>query len=513
MNGTYHFMNSCGGGWCHLSTLDLVHYDSHGLLKPGGGTGSVAPLPDGSGIGGWHNDMTKHMVSHDGMMTWADVKTTTTGSPGGRDQARPLQSSDGSWFQMMGCGTPCGRGPCATPNPTAAVCRFKATDTLQLTSWEFDGFLFSSNRTLLGQKVDFFEVPDFYPLTNEGGITKHILIVDPWGSNEWNSSSAIQPLPTPPASYDPHVHNVEWIAGTWSADGAKFEAAKQGLLDFGWWYAARSVANVANTGRRLMSGNIGTDVVHSGVNPWVGHEKPGLRFFNALPRDVSLAADGVTVHVRPPRELQALRFPTSTTIPEQAMWCGQHIALSTELRAAEFLVRVNVSELAADVASVGLYLLASTRMEEAVTVGVNASHVFVDTRNSTQNTSLFQDSFRTVLTAPVPAHGSGVVALHVFLDETVIELFVSDCICSGLRLASCDCHTSHSKEAIALTALAFPLRASATHSGLATTCTSTGSTNTNARVSATVWPLQAIPVRCTPPCTPPETETSRKSDG
>ena len=194
------------------------------------------------------------------------------------------------------------------------------------------------------------------------------------------------------------------------------------------------------------------------------------------------------------------------------MRCGQSTVLSTELRAAEFLVTVNVSQLAAGNASLELYLLASVGMEEAVAVGVNSSHVFIDTRNSTQNTSMFEDSFRTVLTAPVPA-GSGVVALRIWLDETVIELFASDCVdCSGVALASCRCLTSHSKEAIALTALAFPLRGSATHSGLSVECSSTGTqSSTTAMVSATVWPLQAAPVHCTPPlCTPPSSDAAHR---
>ena len=57
---------------------------------------------------------------------------------------------------MMGCGID-------GPDAMAAVCRFKATDKDKLSAWTFDGYLFSTNETLLGSKVDFFEVRISFP--------------------------------------------------------------------------------------------------------------------------------------------------------------------------------------------------------------------------------------------------------------------------------------------------------------------------------------------------------------
>lgn len=144
VNGTWHVMTSCHGGWSHLTTTDLVHYTFHGQIPHGTGTGSVVPSPDGKGVLGFVNDVAKHMVSIDGMQTWESVNTTTMGSPGGRDQARPLQSADGSWFQMMGCGLAHAAG--------GAVCRFKATDNEKLSAWEFAGYLWQSNHTVFGAR-------------------------------------------------------------------------------------------------------------------------------------------------------------------------------------------------------------------------------------------------------------------------------------------------------------------------------------------------------------------------
>ena len=36
---------------------------------------------------------------------------------------------------------------------------------------------------LQGMPVSFYEVPDFYPLATATGVTKHVLVVDPWGAN------------------------------------------------------------------------------------------------------------------------------------------------------------------------------------------------------------------------------------------------------------------------------------------------------------------------------------------
>jgi sucrose-6-phosphate hydrolase SacC (GH32 family) len=334
INGSWHFFYSCQGGWCHLETQDLVNYESHGIVHAGQsrgwpktldlGTGSVTAAADGSGdILAYCNNQAGHMRSTDGMKTWTAYNTTTVGSPGGRDQARPLQSSDGTWFQMMGCSA-------KKKADGAGVCRFKARDDT-LANWKYDGNIFESNATwsvMGGNSISFYEVPDFYPLTNSNGVTKHVLVVDPWGNDK---------------GY--HVHNVEWRSGTWSADGSSFSVEQTGVLDYGWWYAARSITTMANKGsdRRLMSGNIGTDVTH-GAAPVGGSVlgAGGIRMFTSLPREISLAEDGSTVHVKPPVELsEGLRIsgaaPKTATVP--SFTCGQQTLLGSNVSSAEFRVR------------------------------------------------------------------------------------------------------------------------------------------------------------------------------
>lgn len=189
---------------------------------------------------------------------------------------------------------------------------------------------------------------------------------------------------------------------------------------------------------------------------------------------------------------------------------------------------LNVSNMDVGV-TVGLYLLASAGMEEAVYVGYNGSSLFVDTRNSTQNSSTFQSSFRTMLIAPFAQPATGILQLRVWLDQTVIEVFAADCTCdSSVALPDCDC--SESEVALAITALGFPLRPNATNSGLYATCdestqespvqdvgtqfASEGyrrsvTVTRSVIAAATIWPIDAAPVGCKPPlCMPPLKITS-----
>lgn len=135
---------------------------------------------------------------------------------------------------------------------------------------------FTKNDTDYGFPVEFYEVPDFYPLSTPtrhhqvahekaaSATTRHVLAVDPWGVSSGGH----------------HVHNVEWHLGDWSADGSEFNATSTGFFDYGWWYAARSLSDSTNTGRRLMLGNIGTDVTQ-GPEPNDGHLGMDIRFFTA----------------------------------------------------------------------------------------------------------------------------------------------------------------------------------------------------------------------------------------
>eukprot|EP01052_Picozoa_sp_SAG31_P034523 SAG31_NODE_4047_length_3638_cov_1.867477_3_plen_286_part_00 len=243
------------GGWGHLATQNLVDYVSYSDSEPMGGTGSVTPLPDGTGrFGAWQNSMTSRGVTVDPQLRrWTSEKmfyrSDTTRSY--RDQARPLQAKNGQWYSMIGCDSS------MTVGHSAAVCQFKAHDRA-LTNWTFDRPLITLDQTLFGQPFSFGEVPDFFPLTSASGTTRHVLTI----------CTVNHPVHCPggwPEHGSLHwhcwiVHAVEYVVGDWSHDGQSFTPLQRGVLDYGQWYSARSIADGTNTGRRLMMGNIRSDI-------------------------------------------------------------------------------------------------------------------------------------------------------------------------------------------------------------------------------------------------------------
>ena len=112
--------DNCGvTGTGHLSTTDLVHYNSHGALtaapsssypnRLGLGTGSVVPSPDGDGVLAFVNNVNGHMVSRDGMQTWAAVvsesqpyaRVTSKNRAAGAEP--PTVARHGAWQGVWRC--------------------------------------------------------------------------------------------------------------------------------------------------------------------------------------------------------------------------------------------------------------------------------------------------------------------------------------------------------------------------------------------------------------------------
>lgn len=551
-DGVWHLFKGCHGGtfpagaWCHLTTTNLVDYVSHGpmVVPPSAafpkpltlGTGAVQPLPDGSGtIAAFINHFDAYATSSDGMRSWTARNFSVPVSikpPGAeRDMARPLQSASGDWYMMVGCGLPpVGSSPLRGP---AAVCRYKASDVNALANWTFDGFLHVSNTSFFGQPLNFYEVPDFFPLDTHDttvdpsarprvaagsahatagtaasstalgngtfGSSTHVLVVDAWAFFEGRGI---------------FVHNVEWHSGEWAADGGDFAVQAAGCLDYGWWYAARSTASESNRGRRMIWGVIATDVTH------YNESRPCNRLFSSLPRELFLASDQRTVHVRPPPELALLRKSQlpSTPGPRAVSLACSHGGRQRSLQplgngtAAEVRAILNISSPSASpstgAARFGIYALASAAMAEAVYISYNGSHAAIDTRNSSINQSA---SLRTLLTAPLKRPASGVVQLAVYIDETVIELFASDCVCAeppsaatrperrglagGNTLEHCECDHVRSSAAVAITSLAFPAHEeAATNLGLFASCDGEDTAGQTATALVQGWLLRPAPV-------------------
>ena len=96
--------------------------------------------------------------------------------------------------------------------------------------------------------------------------------------------------------------------------------------------------------------------------------------------------------------------------PLATFTCGQQTSLGNNVSTGEFQLRLDVAKMdSAGGDEVGMFLLASPKMEEAVYIGYDGANVFVNMRNSSQNTTAFQTSFRISNPAPFPKPASGVI--------------------------------------------------------------------------------------------------------
>jgi sucrose-6-phosphate hydrolase SacC (GH32 family) len=340
------------GTWAHLKSTNLVDFEAMvDPNEPMGGTGGVAPLPDG-GVGSWFNDLpqVQDMNTHQAVMgisrdpelrTWetANVSYVLDLNRSYRDTARPIQSKDGTWWQMIGCDTG-GRGAiaCAPRVCNAAVCQFRATDT-KLNRWTYQQALFTFGKTLLGQPFSFGEVPDFFPLTSAAGKTRHVLTVCAVNKPCTSVANCSCAKDGCMANGGWNAHNVEYVVGEWSDDGLSFKPLQRGVLDFGHWYAARTVAGDNNRGRRLIIGNIRSDITQ-GKLPIAAPESlqtsdsssdgggfnGGPNFFTSLPRELQLTEDD-RLKVTPPKELEALRLGEPIHKTVRSLKCGQRLPI------------------------------------------------------------------------------------------------------------------------------------------------------------------------------------------
>ena len=207
-------------------------------------------------------------------------------------------------------------------------------------------------------------------------------------------------------------------------------------MDYGQFYSARTIADASNTGRRLVYGNVRTDVtqMHThqticrnatldllacsvtrpsrtqgpfGVNTTVCEAKPWssttqacpVWFFFALPRELSLSDDDRLL-VKPPKELDQLRTGSAVTKTVAALKCGQRMALglSSQLAEVDLTLRWAATDAAAAASGwqqAGIYVL-----DGGVSVGYEPSteRLILNASNSTVppagwgNASRFQAS-------------------------------------------------------------------------------------------------------------------------
>ena len=289
----------------------------------------------------------------------------------------------------------------------------------------------------------FGEVPDFYPMTSPSGKLRHVLqtctvrqpgIAGARCPPECNGDAACCNL-----NGGWIVHAVEYVVGDWASDGSVFKPLTRGILDYGQFYSARTIADATNTGRRLIYGNIRTDVTQGpfGVNTTVCEAPPWssatevcpVWFFFALPRELSLGDDDRLL-VKPPKELEQLRVPGSAvakSVTSGALRCGQRMALGLNSLLAEvsLTLRWPQAAKAGEVSGwqrAGIYILGG-----GVSVGYELStmKLILNASNSTTPPEHWGNGSR-FLASPFAVNVSAVnnsVGFRVYLDKIVVEVF------------------------------------------------------------------------------------------
>lgn len=195
---------------------------------------------------------------------------------------------------------------------------------------------------------------------------------------------------------------VKYLLGRYT--GRKFTPETAGALDFGSYYAARTMANVGD--RRILWGWIteGRSAEAQREAGWSGAM--------SLPRELSL--EGVRVVMRPAAEVQKLRGRRLGAEP-----AGDCLELAAEIDPG-------------DAQRAGLKLLAAPDGSEQTLVYYDraARKLIVDRSKS----SLDARADRGPQSGPFLLAPGEPLRLHIFLDRSVVEIFANERACVTARV-------------------------------------------------------------------------------
>lgn len=398
-DGVWHVWED-DGSWAHYTSRDLLRWTA---VQPpagfGGLTGSTSPTP--SGVYAFYPE-----GSQGGVMSAVarDAPQLTQWSPRGqafaapsftgtnfRDPARAFEWA-GAWYVGVGCNN---------NSHSADLCLFRAADDT-LAQFEFAGSMFTAHAThgqmnsdivWVNQSVPatMMECPDIFPL---GSNDTWMLIGSLFSTNQW------------------------WI-GTVAGTPPRFTASSVGLMDYGNGYAAKTGSTYAGTGegRRVSFAFTG----------WSEPSKvPACGRAMVLPRDITLAADGLGPRLQPIPETQSLRNTSShmsyeSTVRQTAP--GSSLAL---VAGAQVSVSVVCRLPAQPPASgrVAVQVLSTTDQKQYTEVGYD----FAAEGLYTDHTHCCQAPNTVVQRAPTPRASlaaDGLVNITVFVDGGLVESFLN----------------------------------------------------------------------------------------
>jgi beta-fructofuranosidase len=385
--------------WAHATSNDMIHWQHEGIAlspTPGGpdrdgvfsgsavldhgkptmiytGVAPPASAPEATlrdGVHTWRETQCLAVAQDDSLRTWKKLPDPVIAAPppglavtGFRD---PYVWREGNnWMLILGSGSP-GKG--------GAILLYRSSD---LRHWTYLHPLIAGSPTNVKSvnPVDageMWECPDFFPLRAKNGDGKHVLLVSTVGK-------------------------VRWMVGTYAEQ--RFTPEKEGVVDWGSYYAAKTMLD--GDGNRVLWG-------------WITETRPDADLIAAgwagamsLPRVLSLSLQNeLEMHVAP--AAQRLRG-TQTSIPSGATAAVRQNVLDT-LRIRDLAAEL-VLELRPPANEFSVHLQAET--------GEKFASISCASKSGSRELRV------NTLAAPLSVSTGSPVRLHLFLDGSVLEVFVN----------------------------------------------------------------------------------------
>ncbi len=389
--------------WTHASSADLVHWVYHGT--------SLRPVFDGS--------QPKGLYSGD-MIDGAEVPTLIYHIPGqGTAIAKPVNPDDPELIEWQ----PIAENPVIPLEPAPeevvifdpfawkegevyyalignknrrpgyegdSTSLYRSKDLMK---WEYRGPLYQSNRKWTTEVED-CACPDFFPI----GGGKHMLLMH---------------------SHLPYFQ-AQYYLGTWDAKAERFTPEQHGKMNWPGGHLAAPETLLDEKGRRIFWG-------------WVrearkGASSKGWGAVATLPRVLSLHEDG-HLRIEPAPELEVLRH-------------DERRHLDLKVKAASELT---LEDVRGDSLELRLLIEPGSAKEYGLAVrcspdGEEETPIVLSLPEQTLRTELAKSggegNFKEVTSqiAPMPLNPGDPVRVRVFLDRSILEVFVNERQCLTQRL-------------------------------------------------------------------------------
>lgn len=381
--------------WGHAASEDLVHWRRLPIAlapTPGG------PDADGCWSGCAVDDDGKPTIIYTGasgqrqracLATGSDDLVTWQKYPGNPIIPEPPSNLElvayrdhcvwreaDAWYQLMGAGI-AGVG--------GAVLLYRSSD---LRHWDYVHPLYVADQHYVDGlwTGSMWECPDFFPLSD-----RHVLITSIWDAHYLNYAAALVGV------YRDH----------------RFEPLFAQKLDYGdrHFYAPQSLSD--RTGRRVVIGWVqeGRSIEAQRAAGWSGTM--------SLPRELTLDRDG-SLKVRPVAELKSLRG-AQLSVPGLRIPADQPLVLTCINGDA---LELEVVLQPAPDGSCGVAVRRTPDGEEETRIVFDAVRCLLTVERT--RASLDADTMRTEHAAPLTLASGELLALHIFLDHSVLEVFAND---------------------------------------------------------------------------------------